>query len=109
MPMKKGNREKKVYFSPDEWNRVCEKAEKSGMRVGTYIRKVAVNGEIKIVDMRGVNELRMEISREGNNINQVAHLANETQSITIKDIERIEKSQKQIKNILNNWIKSLWE
>lgn len=51
MPRKKDTKEKKVYFSPEEWDVVCAKASYLHMRVGTYIRKIAVQGEIKHYDM----------------------------------------------------------
>lgn len=107
MPMKKGNREKKVYFSPEEWNQVCNKAEELKMRVGTYIRVIAVKGEIKKVNMVSLNELRLEISRIGNNINQIVHLANETQTVTRKDIESLNRNLRDIKSLLKNWINSI--
>ena len=49
MPMRKGNKEKKVYYSPSEWEIVRRKAEKAGMRTGTYIRRISVNGEAEIM------------------------------------------------------------
>lgn len=107
MPMKKGNREKKVYFSPSEWEAVCAKAEELKMRVGTYIRVIAVKGEIKKVNMVSLNELRMEISRIGNNINQIVHLANETKTVTTKDIDMLNRYLREIKKLLKDWINSL--
>lgn len=108
MPMKKGNREKKVYFSPQEWENVCAKAKEAGMRVGTYIRVISSKGEIKKVDMRAVNELRLEINRIGNNINQIVHLANETQAVTQKDVDSLKAKMSEIKSTMSHWIKSLW-
>lgn len=108
MPMKKGNREKKVYFSPEEWEQVCKKADEANLRIGTYIRVISSKGEIKKVDMRAVNELRLEVSRIGNNINQIVHLANKTQTVAKKDVESLKAKMDEIKSILNHWIKSLW-
>lgn len=108
MTLKRGTKSKIVYFSPEEWEQVCTKAQEMNMRVGTYIRVIASKGEIKKVDMRAVNELRLELSRIGNNINQIVHLANETQSVTHKDVEILNKRMAEIKSTVNHWIKSLW-
>ena len=43
--MKKGNIERKVYFSPEEWAAVQRKAAACGMRPGTYIRIMSVQGD----------------------------------------------------------------
>lgn len=107
MPFKKDRIRKLVAFSPDEWAQVCAKAQEMNMRVGTYIRVIASKGEIKKVDMRAVNELRLELSRIGNNINQIVHLANETQTVTYKDVEILKKKLSEIKSTLNHWLKSL--
>lgn len=108
MAVKRGSKSKVVYFSPKEWENVCAKAEEANLRVGTYIRVISAKGEIKKVDMRAVNELRLEVSRIGNNINQIVHLANKTQTVAKKDVESLKAKMDEIKSILNHWIKSLW-
>lgn len=107
MPFKKNKIKKLVAFSPEEWEQVCKKAEETKMRVGTYIRIISVKGEIKKVDLRAVNELRLELSRIGNNINQIVHLANETQTVTRKDIESIKKKLAEIKSTMKYWFDKL--
>ena len=54
MPTKKGNKQKEVYFSPQEWEIVCRRAEKCVKRAGTYIRNIAVQGTINIFDTKRV-------------------------------------------------------
>ena len=107
MAVKKGSKSKIVYFSPEEWDQVCDKAEDLGMRVGTYIRVIAVKGEIIKINMFSLNELRLEISRIGNNINQIVHLANETQTVGRKDIELLTGYLRDIRKLLKDWISSL--
>lgn len=107
MAVKKGSKSKIVYFSPEEWGQVCDKAEDLGMRVGTYIRVIAVKGEIIKINMFSLNELRLEISGIGNNINQIVHLANETQTVGRKDIELLTGYLRDIRKLLKDWISSL--
>lgn len=107
MPFKKNKIKKLVAFSPEEWEQVCKKAEELKMRVGTYIRLIAVKGEIKNINMVSLNELRMEINRIGNNINQIVHLANETKTVTRKDIDSLKKWLAEVKDTLKYWFNKL--
>ena len=104
MPMKKGTKEKKVYFSPDEWKIVCKRAEKLNQRTGSYIRNIAVNGNIKSFDMKQFNHLIMSFNRIGNEINQIAKVANSTQSIYAKDIEDMKKSFEYLETVFANYL-----
>ena len=104
MPMKKGNKEKKVYFSPEEWEKVCKRAEALNQRTGTYIRRMAVEGTIKHFDMKQFNHLLMSFNRIGNEINQIVRLANSTQSVYAKDIEDMKKSFEYLETVFKNYL-----
>jgi len=107
MPPRKGNKSKLVYFSPDEWKLVCKNAEKCEMKVGTYIQRMALFGEINVFDFEQLASLQVELTRIGTNINQIAHVINETRSVYKKDIEEVEKLMKKIKNSYDKWMKPL--
>lgn len=104
MPMKKGNKEKKIYFSPEEWEKVCKKAEMLNQRTGTYIRNIAVNGIIKSYDMKQFNHLIMSFNRIGNEINQIVKVANSTQSVYEKDFEDMKKSFEYLQTVFENYL-----
>ena len=107
MPMRKGNKEKKVYFSPAEWSVVCRKAEALGQRTGTYIRRIAVQGEIKKYDMKELNNLRISFNRIGIELNQIARVANSTNSVYAKDIEDMQKQMKYFRAVMDNYLAEL--
>lgn len=96
--------EKHILYSDEELAEVEKRASELNMRVGTYIRKISVKGQIIVYNVESVNEMRLEISRVGNNINQIVHLANETQTVTNKDIERLKRNLSEIKSLMNNWL-----
>lgn len=107
MPRKKDTKEKKVYFNPEEWDVVCEKASYLHMRVGTYIRKIAVQGEIKHYDMSELNSLKMSFNRIGIELNQIAKVANSTQSVYQKDIEDMKKEMDYFRRVMRNYLHEL--
>ena len=107
MPRKKDTKEKKVYFSPEEWDVVCAKASYLHMRVGTYIRKIAVQGEIKHYDMSELNSLKMSFNRIGIELNQIAKVANSTQSVYQKDIEDMQKEMDYFRRVMKNYLHEL--
>jgi hypothetical protein len=59
------------------------------MRPTTFIKQMAADGIIKLYDIGELNRLNIELSRIGNNINQVVKLANETHSVTAQDLANI--------------------
>ncbi|MBP1547214.1 MAG: plasmid mobilization relaxosome protein MobC [Oscillospiraceae bacterium] len=96
--------EKKVLLADEELEAIKRNAECVGMKVGTYMRVIAIKGEIKRFDMRAVNDVRLELHRIGVNINQIAHLVNETQSVNPSDMQRLETEMKKMKKIMDNWL-----
>lgn len=104
MPKRKETKEKKVYFSPDEWQTVCERAVALGQRTGTYIRRIAVRGTIKSFDMKQFNHLIMSFNRIGNELNQIARVVNSTQSVYAKDIEDMKKSFEYFETVFANYL-----
>ena len=57
MPTRKGNKAIVIYFPPEQWNIVCRKAKAAKMRNGTYVRRMAVKGEVKIYELKELSAL----------------------------------------------------
>ncbi|MBI6031097.1 plasmid mobilization protein, partial [Clostridium perfringens] len=74
-------------------DQIKKKVEKSKLKQQEYLIKSALNKKIIVID--GLKEILLELSREGNNLNQIAKKINEGEQ---KDI-------KEMKNKLNN----LWD
>ena len=107
MPMKKGNKEKKVYFSPREWEIVCRHSEKLGMRTGTYIRTISVQGSIKVFNLKELTDVYKAMNRIGVNINQISTVANSTKSIYQRGIEDLQEEIKQLRLVVEDWLSPL--
>lgn len=95
------NKAKLIKFSPEEWEKVCKRAAALNQRTGTYIRKIAVNGIIKSYSIRNFDSLKRMLNRIGNELNQIAKVANSTQSIYEKDVEDLRRSYNDMRIILD--------
>ena len=81
-----------IGFSKGEWETVCKKAKAAGMRNGTYVRVMAVKGEIKYYDLKELGAMKRSFLSIGNNLNQIAAVANASGSIYKKDIRTCRRS-----------------
>lgn len=89
-----------------------EKIEKRMEEVGIrnmsgYIRKMAIDGLVIMLDLSEFNEVARLLRINANNINQYAKRANETGSIYLEDIKEIQRQQAEILNILKEISRSL--
>ena len=103
------NKSKLIKFSSEEWQTVCERAAALRKRTGTFIREISVQGIIKNYDMKQFNHLIMSFNRIGNELNQIAKVANSTQSIYVKDIEDMKKSFEYLEAVFENYLLPLKE
>ncbi|MFH5911645.1 plasmid mobilization protein [Clostridium perfringens] len=90
---RKRDKQIKFYVNEKEYEQIKKKVKKSKLKQQEYLIKSALNKKIIVID--GLKEILLELSREGNNLNQIAKKINEGEQ---KDI-------KEMKNKLNN----LWD
>lgn len=90
---RKREKQIKFYVNEKEYEQIKKNVEKSKLKQQEYLIKSALNKKIIVID--GLKEILLELSREGNNLNQIAKKINEGEQ---KDI-------KEMKNKLNN----LWD
>lgn len=95
---------KEIKLSEDEKDIISQCAEKHKKRLGTYIRETAVDGKIKIYDLRQFDNLIMSFNRIGNEINPIAKVINSTGTITKKDIEDLKNSVADLKAVFENYL-----
>ena len=68
--------------------------EKAGIKsISAYVRKMAIDGYIIVLDLSDVKEVVRLLRINSNNLNQVAKRANETGSIYIQDIKQLQSQQ----------------
>lgn len=104
MPTRKGNKAIVIYFSPEQWNIVCRKAKAAKMRNGTYVRRMAVKGEVKIYELKELSALKRAFLSIGNNVNQIAEVANSSGSVYLKDIEDLQKEFGYFRSVMKNYL-----
>ena len=104
MPTRKGNKAIVIYFPPEQWNIVCRKAKAAKMRNGTYIRRMAVKGEVKIYELKELSALKRAFLSIGNNVNQIAEVANFSGSVYQKDIEDLQKEFGYFRSVMKNYL-----
>ncbi len=105
--MAKRQRNQAIFFRVTEEERqiIEQKMELIGTQdLGVYLRRMAIYGYMIEIDMEPLNRLSVELSRTGNNINQLAKRANETGSIYGEDIEKIALDVKDIKDYLRQFM-----
>ena len=105
--MKRKNRV--IRFSEKEWEIVKEKAIKSNMIMADYIRTQALKGEINIYNWEWLHKLVYEIRQCGININQVAKLCNQTQSVNENDVVELGEQVNELRNVIEIYLKPLNE
>lgn len=98
---------KMIGFSPKEWKIILRRSAELKMRTGTYIRTISVQGVIKYFSLKELNDVYRALNRIGVNLNQIAKVANSTNSIYQKDIEDILKEMKELRIIVEDWLEPL--
>ena len=91
MTAKRAYKQFHIGFSKEEWEIVCKKAKSARLRTGTYIRRMSVKGEIKYYELKELVTLKRAFLSIGNNLNQIAKVANESGSVYQKDIEDLQE------------------
>lgn len=89
--MKNENRTKKinVRLTPEEYEQLSEYKNQSGLSLSDIVRQTAARIEIVARQSTLTAEALAELSRIGNNVNQLAHVANKTGSIHIPSLNQI--------------------
>ena len=81
--------------------------EQSGCSKYEFIRRLIMGAELKKVPDEDIRSLSRSVDRIGNNINQIAHLANARGYVEQGDLEEVRLLQKQIiaevKGIKQKW------
>jgi len=98
---------KEVAFGLDEWEIIERRAAAMNVKTGTYIKRIAVDGEVTFYDMKEVQPLMNALRTISNNINQIARKANETHSIYAHDIAIMQEEVSSLCRTLNLFLSTL--
>ena len=86
-----------IYLNEDEKIILDEKVRLSGSsNISTYIRHLIKYGFVYDVDYSNLSQMNYQLGKIGNNINQIAHIANTTEQISKSQIDEVKEMMKKI-------------
>ena len=91
-----------IYLSDTEKQHLVKQAALAGANVGAFIRKLIMGKEIRPRPPDEYVRLLREINAIGNNINQIAHIANAQQYISDDKIETVLQMQNDIMRLVRS-------
>jgi len=107
MSNRDGKKKKEIFFEEEDWEIIEEKANKCNLDTTKYIRKIALEGNVIIYDLKDASNLVYEINKIGVNINQLAKKANEIKSIFEHDIKSMKREYDELCLMLNQFLLNL--
>lgn len=98
----------KFFASKTEVEIIKERKEATGFRgLSAYLRKMAMDGYIVVIDLSDVKEAIRLLRINANNLNQYAKRANETGSIYLEDIKDLQKTQEELWQVMRDILERL--
>ena len=99
--------EKHIKFTDEQYAIVSKKAEELGLRTGAYVKKMAIQGEIKRYDLSELRDITRSFRMIGTELNQIAKVANSTGEVTGKAVEEIKRQFEILEGVFENYLKPL--
>ena len=95
-------RNKAILIRLTETEKKCliQKSKESGLKMEPFIRKLIMGCEIKAKPSGEYIRLIREINAIGNNINQIAHIANSCGRISKASIDQVKNNQNHIMQLV---------
>lgn len=85
-----------AWISEKEYHRLRQQMEESGQSASDILRSALMNVEVKPRPEKNMPALLRELSAIGNNINQIAHTANATRSVSSGQIKELRGMLEQV-------------
>ncbi len=98
---------KEIVYDLDEWKVIEERAAAISVKTGTYIKRISLENNIVCYDLKEAAPLLNTLRIIGNNINQIAKKANETNNIYADDFAKMEDNFTSICLMLNQFLSTL--
>lgn len=98
---------KMVSFSEVEWRRAQRRMEAAQARsFDAFAREVVLSSKVKVVQLPfDPSEIRYELSRIGNNLNQIARQVNINEGTTAEDMREARKIMREVQQILSEQVR----
>lgn len=97
---RKRNKQIIIRTTEDEYNKIMEKVSLSNMNMNRFFINVALRKKIIVYDFSSLFELSAQISKIGNNINQIAKKLNKGGLISKYEINYLTDTLNNIDNVL---------
>ena len=97
----------KFRATEEEAADIRRKASAAGMNVSRFLRTAAVNSQVVLYNTADVFGLRFELKRIGNNINQIAMVANSNKSVYLFDVRELRKQLNEMSGSIAEHLKPL--
>lgn len=97
----------KFRAAEEEAAEIRRKAAAAGMNVSRFLRTSAVKSQVVLYNTADIYGLRSELRRIGNNINQIAMVANSNRSVYLSDVRELKKQFSELSEKLNEYLKPL--
>ena len=85
-----------VRLTKQEKQSILKKAQECGVKMEPFIRKVVLGQEVKARPPNEYVQMIREVNAIGNNINQIAHVANSEQHINNDKIDLVIQLQNEL-------------
>ena len=85
-----------MTFTFDEWAKIEKLADRCSMKTATFIKTAALKGKVFVIDLKENHDYVVALNRIGNNLNQIARIANETGYIRPDDLARLDEFKEEI-------------
>ena len=97
----------KFRATEEEAADIRRKASAARMNVSRFLRTAAVNSQVVLYNTANIYGLRSDIRRIGNNINQIAMVANSNRSVYLSDVRELRKQLNEMSGSIAEHLKPL--
>ena len=97
----------KFRATEEEASEIRRKAVAAGMTVNRFLRTSAMNSQVVLYNTADIFGLRSELKRIGNNINQIAMVANSNKSVYLSDVRELQKQLNEMNRSIAEHLKPL--
>lgn len=91
-----------MRLNEQEYAHLKQLSETAGLKMEPLIRKLILGRDVKPRPPENLAALLRQMSAMGNNINQIAKVANSSKFIRSEDIEAIQKMQSELWKVVKN-------
>ena len=97
----------KFRATEEEADEIKRKAAAAGMNVSRFLRTSAVKSQVVLYNTANIYGLRSDIRRIGNNINQIAMVANSNRSVYLSVVRELRKQLNEMSGSIAEHLKPL--